>query len=80
MKKLDNNLIKSLLGRISKNDFWVLEISCILASPQRFAARTHPMLQKITIPLSEECVLMLHLLSQHPVFASSPVTLLMFGY
>ena len=46
--KLVNNLIKSLLGGISRNDLWVLDISCILASPQSFVARTHPMLQKLT--------------------------------
>ena len=75
-----NNLIETLLGGISRNNFWVLEISCILASPQNFVARTNPMLQKLTLPLSEECILVLHLLPQHPVSASSLVILLMSGY
>ena len=69
-----------LLGRISKKDFWVLEISCILTSSLNFVARTHPMLQKLTLPLSKECVLVLHTLPQHPVFVSSLVALLMSGY
>lgn len=42
-----NNLIKSLLGGISRNDFWVSKISCILSSPPNFVARTHLMLQKL---------------------------------
>ena len=77
--KMVNNLIETLLGEISRNDLWVLEISCILASPQNFVARTHPMLQKLTLPLSEECVLVVHSLPQHTVFSSSPITLLMSG-
>jgi len=43
-----NNLIEILLGGISRNDFGVLEISYILASPPNFVVRTHPMLQKLT--------------------------------
>jgi len=74
---LVNNLIKSFRGEISINNFWVLEIPCILASPQNFKARTHLMLKKLTLPLSEECVLLLHTLPKHLVFASSLVTLLM---
>lgn len=52
-----NNQIKTSLGIISINDFWVLDISCILASPPNFVSRKHPMLQKLTLPLSEDCVL-----------------------
>ena len=33
-------------GGISPNDFWVLEISCVLAPPQNFGARAHLMLPK----------------------------------
>ena len=33
-------------GWISPNDFWVLEISCVLAVPQSFGARAHLMLPK----------------------------------
>jgi len=51
IKKLVNNLIRSFLGGISINDLWVLEISCILASPPNFMARTHLMLQKLTLLL-----------------------------
>ena len=73
-----NNLIKLLLGLISRNNFWVLEISCILTSPQSFVSKTHSIIQKIILPLCEECVLLLlHTLYQHPVFASSLITLLM---
>jgi len=56
---LANNIIRSLLGGIYKNDLWLFEISCTLASQQNFNARTHLMLQKLTLPLSEECVLVL---------------------
>ena len=45
-------------GGISPNDFCVFEISCVLAPPQSFRARAHPVLPKIsTLPLSEECAL-----------------------
>ena len=54
-----NNLIKPSLCGISRNDFWVMDISCILASPPNFVARTHPMLQKLTLSLSKEHVLVL---------------------
>ena len=37
------------LGGISPNDFWVLEISCVLAPPQNFRARAHLMLPKINV-------------------------------
>ena len=46
--KLVNNLIKSCLGGISRNDLWVLQISCILSYPPNFMARTHLILQKLT--------------------------------
>jgi len=39
-------LIKHSLGGIYPNDFWVMEISCVLAPPQNFGARSHPMLPK----------------------------------
>jgi len=80
IKKWVNNLIKPSLGGVSINDFWVLEISCILAPPPSFVTRTHPMLQKLTIPLTEDCVLVLHILPQHPVSIPSLVTLLMSGH
>lgn len=48
ISKMTNNLIKTSLGGIHINDFQVFEISCILVSPQNFAARTHPMLQNVT--------------------------------
>lgn len=44
-----NNLIETLLGRISRNYLWVLDMSCILASPRNIVARTDPMLQKLTV-------------------------------
>jgi len=37
-----------------RNDSWVLEISCLLASSQCLGLEHHRMLQKITLPLSEE--------------------------
>ncbi|MCY6525092.1 hypothetical protein, partial [Actinobacillus pleuropneumoniae] len=40
-------------GEISPNDFWVLEISCVLAPPQNFGARAHSMLPKINKSLVE---------------------------
>jgi len=55
-----NNLIETLLGGISKNDFWVMEKSCVLASPHSFETKIPLMLQKITLPLSEEGVLVNH--------------------
>lgn len=56
---MTNNLIKSFLGIISRNDFLVFEISCILASPQNFKVRTKLILQKLKLHLSDECVLVL---------------------
>ena len=80
IKKWVNNLFKPSLGGISKNDIWVLEISCILASPANFMARTYPMLQNLTLPLSEDCVLSS---VAHPATITClcipPVTLLMSG-
>ena len=40
-------------GGISLNNLWILEILCILAPPQNFGARAHPMLPKINISLAK---------------------------
>lgn len=73
-------MIKTLLGGISRNDFSVMEMSCILVSRQSFKTREHLMLQKLALPLREDCVLVLHTLPQHPISIQSYVKLLMFGH
>ena len=57
-----------------------MENTYILASPPNVVAKTYPMLQKLTLPLSKESILVLQLLPQHFVSAPYPITLLMSGH
>jgi len=59
--KYVNNLIEILLGGISKNDFWVMENSFALTSPQSFETRTPPMLQKLKV-ISHTLIELSHLI------------------